>query len=136
MNNYCGISCGGTIYPATVINKGGLNCEFYKFGIVYLEYGARLKKLGYTIKFLDQTYLIHHDNETTASELHNEALEEAKLFSIFCLSFIHQRSFQNRVKTSSQVLIDVLMRKTSITTIKNAVKNYRKFTKTSRLQGI
>lgn len=136
MKNYCGISCGGTIYPARIINEGKLNCEFYKFGIVYLEYGARLKKLGYTIKFIDQTYLIHHDRETTASEMQNKALEEAKLFSIFCFSFNYQRSFFNCCETFLQVIIDIIMRKSSIKIILKALRNYRKFNKFSRLERI
>lgn len=135
MTDYYGISCGGTIYPAALLSKCVLNCELYRFGILYLEYGARLKKMGYTIKFLDQTYLIHHDRETTASELQKEVLEEAKLFSIFCFSFNYQRSFLNFCKTSLQVVMDILMRKYSFKTIGRAFKNYRKFSRPSLLKG-
>lgn len=127
MKNYFGISCGGTIYPSEVKNETILNCDLYKFGNVYLEYGARLKKQGYEIKFLKTTYIIHNDLES-GSVLALDTMSEARLFSMFCLSFFHQPSWRNKFLTLGQLLIDVMTFKYPGTTIFKAYRSYKIFT--------
>jgi glycosyltransferase involved in cell wall biosynthesis len=127
MNDYYGISCGGTIYPISAIDKNILNCDYYKFGMMYLEYGARLKKTGYTIKPLRTTYIIHHSERTTASELTVQIINEARLFAMFCLAFSHQPEIKNKLQTVLQIVLEVSSIKYSLRTVFDAFKNYRKF---------
>lgn len=129
MNEYYGISCGGTIYPREVIESENLNSEFYYFGIIYLEYGARLKKLGYTIKSLRSTYLIHNDQQTTATILTKQIINEAKIFAILCFSFSHQPTLKNKFLTVAQITLDFVTNKMSIKTFLSAVSNYKIFRK-------
>lgn len=128
MTDYYGISCGGTIYPAELLNKYILNCELYKFGILYLEYGSRLKKIGYKIKFLPTTYIVHHEEQTTASEMSRGEIAETKLFSMFCLSFKYQPGIYNFSNTVGQTALDFIRAKYSVRTIINAYKKYKEFT--------
>ncbi|SRR5579883_640983 len=53
------ISDGATIYPKQVFENHRF-LEVFKFGSIYLEFGARLKALGYRIRYCPDTYIIHH----------------------------------------------------------------------------
>ncbi|MUP45421.1 glycosyltransferase family 2 protein [Gramella sp. BOM4] len=129
LNNYFGISCGGTIYPIKVVKDMVLNFEQYKFGKVYLEYGARLKRLGYKIKFLPSTYLIHNDIQTTASELSSKIICESRIFAMFCLSFGYQNTVSNKLQTLGQIAFEIIFSRYGITEVLNAYKNYKLATK-------
>jgi len=96
---------------------------------MYLEYGARLKHQGYTIKCLPTTYFIHHNKETFRSDHSKNILKEAQLFAMFCLSFFYQSTFKNRIETLGQLLLDLILREYSISTVKSAYKNYEAFVK-------
>ncbi|WP_071837727.1 glycosyltransferase family 2 protein [Hymenobacter norwichensis] len=105
MNRYFGISCGASIYPKSVITNEILNLENYKFGILYLEYGARLYNSGYRINFLDTTYIIHNSYDTSAPSA--EVVNGAKVFSMLMFSFFHNPLFFNKLKTILQIAIDL-----------------------------
>jgi glycosyltransferase involved in cell wall biosynthesis len=53
------ISDGAAIYPRQVFENHRF-LEVFKFGSLYLEFGARLKALGYRIRYFPDTYIIHH----------------------------------------------------------------------------
>jgi glycosyltransferase involved in cell wall biosynthesis len=53
------ISDGAAIYPRQIFNTH-YYLEVFNFGHLYLEFGARLKALGYRIRFCSGTYIIHH----------------------------------------------------------------------------
>lgn len=57
--NTFAISDGATIYPRHIFDRHRY-LETYKFGSLYQEFGARLKYLGYQIKYCPTTYIIHH----------------------------------------------------------------------------
>ncbi|MBT8319322.1 MAG: glycosyltransferase [Gramella sp.] len=129
MNEYFGISCGGTIYPSEVVKEQVFNCEIYKFGSIFLEYGARLKKKGFQIKFLPDTYFIHNDSETTASEIPDKKLREARLFSMFCFSFDYQKTIKNQAQTLAQITYDILIGRYSFQEVIRAYQNYKLYPK-------
>lgn len=124
--NYYGISCGATIYPIGIINKGILNEECYKFGILYLEYGLKLKYFGYTLKPLKTTYVIHNDIQTTASEINRQIITEARIFVILCMSFFYRPSMSNKILTSMEILKCMLGGQVSFSNVRNAFKNLKK----------
>ncbi|WP_035715653.1 glycosyltransferase family 2 protein [Christiangramia echinicola] len=129
MNEYFGISCGGTIYPAEVIKEKIFNCEIYKFGSTFLEYGARLKSKGFRIKFLADTYFVHNDTETTGSEISYRKLREARLFSMLCYSFEYQKTWKNQIQTLAQISYDILMGRYSFSEVSRAYRNFRVYPK-------
>ena len=122
VSTYYGISCGGTIYPRKVVDNNDMNVEIFKFGLVYLEYGARLKSKGYTIKPILDTYLIHHNEETSASTLPKDIIEEARLFSMISFSYKYFPSVKNRLMTGVQILKDTLFKRISLQNVKNAYR--------------
>lgn len=125
MSEYYGISCGGTIYPSEIIKEQIFNCEIYKFGSIFLEYGARLKKKGFQIKFLPDTFFIHNDSETTASEIPSMKLREARLFSMLCFSFEYQKTIKNQIQTMAQITYDILIGRYSFDEVNRAYKNFK-----------
>ena len=127
MDEYYGISCGASIYPRSVIDKCILNIEIYKFGIVYLEYGARLLNRGYRIRHLDATYVIHNSYETSAPS--SEVVNEAKVFSMFMLSFYNKPTFYNKILTFTQIAADVIRNEYSITLVKRAYNEFKNMSK-------
>lgn len=55
----CAISDGATVYPRSIFDTHRF-LELFKFGSLYLEFGARLRSLGYQIRYCPDTYIIHH----------------------------------------------------------------------------
>lgn len=124
--NYYGISCGATIYPRTVIDKNILNMECYQFGMLYLEYGARLYKSGYTIKPLSKTYIIHHYNKNCASIDSSDTIRGAEIFSMLMFSFNHMKSFRNRCVTVLEIIKKVIINRYSLRIVQSAISEYNK----------
>jgi glycosyltransferase involved in cell wall biosynthesis len=124
MLDYYGISCGATIYPRSVVDKGILNLELYAFGMLYLEYGARLVNNGYRIGFLDSTYVVHHYDEKNRSVSSLNILNSARIFSMIMFSFYHKRSLRNRLLTVCQIATELLKNYYSLNVVIHAYKNY------------
>lgn len=122
LRNYSGISCGASIYPREIIEKRILNNESLPFGIMYLEYGLRLKSAGYIIKPLSETYIIHHNIQTFGSETQSKVILEARLYSMLKLSFYYEKTLGNMCKTASQIAYEILRGKVSINNLKSACK--------------
>ncbi len=96
------ISCGASIYPKKIIDLNILNNEDFKFGSAYLEYGARLKYLGYRIRHIRDTYVIHHFD--TRSFTNENELLNSNIFAIMSLSFIYEATIRNKFLTVSRLL--------------------------------
>jgi glycosyltransferase involved in cell wall biosynthesis len=90
------ISCGATIYPRSVVDRNIMNVDDFQFGDSYLEYGCRLRKLGYRIRHLQNTYIVHHLISDNRSYADQETDLAARLFSMRCLSFLYEPSVANR----------------------------------------
>jgi glycosyltransferase involved in cell wall biosynthesis len=54
------ISDGASIYPREIFDRGLRLAEGIRFGAAYLEFGSRLQFLGYRIRQLRSTYVLHH----------------------------------------------------------------------------
>lgn len=95
------ISDGASIYPRMVFDNGVRFEQEIAFGQVYLEFGSRLKWLGYRIRFLDRTYVIHHDAGQSITEpgIHLTS----RIFASLCHAFIYQPTFKNRLLCSLEV---------------------------------
>jgi GT2 family glycosyltransferase len=82
------ISDGAAIYPRRIFEKHNY-LEAFNFGQLYLEFGARLKSLGYRIRFCHDTYIIHHHNPSDRS--FNDLRVEQK--SSFLSSYLTYRCY-------------------------------------------
>ncbi|MES2828469.1 MAG: glycosyltransferase family 2 protein [Bacteroidota bacterium] len=124
-DEYYGISCGASIYPAIVFQNKILNVEYYKFGTVFLEYGARLKYLGYTIKVLDTTYIFHDDIQTSAVLVTNSVLIEARIHSVLCMCLIYKPTLGNKFLAIYQIIKDLIIGGLTLKALVSAFKNYK-----------
>lgn len=125
-DSYFGISCGASIYPRSVIEKGIMNIESYKFGILYLEYGARLYKKGYKIKPLNTTYVVHHGEKNDTVIASSKIVLSARLLCMMLFSFKHFPSLKNKFLTVNQIARELLQRKYSFKLVEEAYHNYEK----------
>jgi glycosyltransferase involved in cell wall biosynthesis len=126
LKKYYGISCGASIYPRCVVDRNILNVESYKFGILYLEYGARLYKNGYTIKPLSTTYIIHHYDQDNRSVTSEEVIESARIFSMLMFSFYHMHTFKNYFLTIGEIVRNLMLRRYPLKIIRQAYLQYKK----------
>jgi glycosyltransferase involved in cell wall biosynthesis len=88
------IADGSTIYPRTIFERGVRYPEEFTFGMVYLELGERLTHLGYRIRRLDSTYVLHHSDPATSTS-EPEMEESARMYAMLCHSFLYRRSLRN-----------------------------------------
>jgi glycosyltransferase involved in cell wall biosynthesis len=98
------ISCGASIYPRFLIDRDILNADYFKFGPLYLEYGSRLHWLGYRIRHLRGTHVIHHLDLATRSWLSQEIDLSSKLFATMCHTRLYQPSLRNRALAIAETL--------------------------------
>jgi glycosyltransferase involved in cell wall biosynthesis len=85
-------SDGSTLCPRAVFTSGLRFSENFKFGASYLEFGCLLHYLGYKIRVLDNTGVIHHVTESGRS--FDEPIEEraALYFALLMLGQVYQRT--------------------------------------------
>jgi glycosyltransferase involved in cell wall biosynthesis len=133
INEYFAISCGATIYPKSVIERNILNSEAYKFGILYLEYGAKLKSQGYTIKHLPNTYVIHHLDENSGTSIATVADKKsldisngAKIYAMLMLSFKYKRTLKNQLLTLMEIAKGIITNSFSFNVVVNAYSKFKK----------
>lgn len=102
------ISDGASIYPAGIFASGQQFSEAFRFGSSYLEFGSRLHRLGYRIRHLRETYVIHHFDAATRSFADLEEDLGAKVFATLSHSFAYQPSLRNRCLTVAELAREVV----------------------------
>lgn len=91
------IGCGSSIYPASVIRRGAYYCELYKFGNLHLEYGARLYRLGYKMRLITDTFVVHDlDIKKRSFNIETKQEIEIRCFLSLCYSQIYFPSLFNK----------------------------------------
>jgi glycosyltransferase involved in cell wall biosynthesis len=109
LDQYFGISCGGSIYPKKIFDLGYRCCEEFLFGYSYLEFGCLLKAKGQKIRPISDTFLIHHHE---ASELRlDDIVLPSILFSIVCQSWYYQACNKNKNLSIFQMVVLLLKRR-------------------------
>lgn len=107
------IADGSTIFPQVVFAQGIRYAEFFKFGSAFYEFGSRLHWLGYRIKFVRETYVIHHSQEfqqsgQTVWSTSKEMAQASRYFAMLCHSFIYQPTWVNKSQTLAQIVQELL----------------------------
>ncbi|GEM_PF-1409203 len=102
------IADGAAIYPREIFDRGQRFYEGFVFGASYLEWGSRLWHLGYEIRHLSETYVIHH--AVPGGRSYEDPLNDAaaRLFAGLCHSFIYQRTWRNMTLTLGEMALTVL----------------------------
>lgn len=99
--DYYGISCGGSVYPRSIFDSGYRFEESFLFGSSYLEFGSLLKSKGYTMRFIDDTFLIHHFEH---ADLRRDHITTPSLIcTIICHSWAYQPSLSARILSVFQL---------------------------------
>lgn len=93
---------GSTIFPSSVFKDVGVRyADGFAFGIVYLELGDRLAHLGYRIRVLGSTYIVHHATPSSIEDA--DATAAARVFTMLCHSFFYRPTMRNRLLTAVEV---------------------------------
>lgn len=95
------IADGATIYPRAIFDRGLRYYEGFVLGASYLEWGSRLCRLGYDIRHLSETYVVHH----VGARSYNDEVSEAasRLFAGLSHSFLYQPTRMNRFLALSEI---------------------------------
>jgi glycosyltransferase involved in cell wall biosynthesis len=94
---------GATIYPRNIFDRGLRFAETFQFGAPYLEFGSRLHFLGYRIRLLRSTYVVHHYEASKRSLADPEVELASEFFAMLCHSFIYQPSLKNKLLSVLQI---------------------------------
>jgi glycosyltransferase involved in cell wall biosynthesis len=120
------IADGATIYPRTVFDQGLRFDEGFPFGAPYLEFGSRLHWLGYRIRQLDTTYVIHHYEPSKRSFSNPENEMASQFFAVLCHSYIYQPRLKNKLLSASQIALEILRRgRVALRAFRTALIQYR-----------
>ena len=95
------IADGSSIYPREIFESGVMFVEDFTFGYNFLEFGSRLRWLGYRIRFLDDTYVLHHSVSRSIVDPVGE--EASRMFAMLCHSWIYQPTVANRLLTAFEL---------------------------------
>ena len=108
-DNCWSISDGATIYPAAIFQKGIRFAEYFNFGASYLEFGSRLHWLGYRMRFLASTGIIHHYDPEARSFTDEEMNRSSRFFASLCHSFLYQPTLRNKVLCCLEIAREVAL---------------------------
>jgi glycosyltransferase involved in cell wall biosynthesis len=96
---------GATIYPRQIFDTGIRFADNFKFGAAYLEFGSRLHFLGYRIRHLQSTYVVHYYEAANRSVADPEGELAAEIFAMLCHSFVYQPNFRNKLLSIAQITL-------------------------------
>jgi len=120
------IADGAAIYPREIFDRGLRFSESFPFGAAYLEWGSRLHWLGYEIRHLDETYVIHHFDPMARSIDSIRSNAGSRLFAGMCHSFIYQPTVRNRALTVTEFAATIRRRRlTGVYAGLDAIRAYR-----------
>jgi glycosyltransferase involved in cell wall biosynthesis len=126
-NDCWAIADGATIYPRTVFDQGARLAEGFRFGAAYLEFGSRLHWLGYRIRQLADTFVIHHYEALNRSFSDAESDISSRFFAMLCHSFIYQPTLHNKFLSTLQIGRESLVYPgLAIPAIRAALNEYRR----------
>jgi glycosyltransferase involved in cell wall biosynthesis len=103
------IADGASIYPAALFSRGLRFAEDFPFGAAYLEWGSRLRWLGYRIRHLPDTYVVHHPSAARPSYVDPKTELSSRFFAMFAHSFLYQPTLRNRAVSVAEVVSRVAM---------------------------
>jgi len=129
--NCWAIADGSCIFPSKVFSDGHGYVEYFKFGSSFLELGSRLFWLGYRVRFLETTFIVHHTLEfqekgSTVWSTSSSSAMDSRVFAMLCHSFIYQPSASNKILTCLQIAKDFIIHgKPVVASMRVALHAYR-----------
>ena len=89
------LASGSSIFPRKVFDLKIYEIDIYPFGMIWLEYGKRLKKMGFNIKILKDTHVIHHYMESNRSYNSKSLMLETTFFVMLANNLIYEKKIKN-----------------------------------------
>jgi glycosyltransferase involved in cell wall biosynthesis len=89
------LACGTSIYPREIFDNGIFYIEKYPFGVTWLEYGARLRMLGFNIRIMPNIFVNHYYIGNKRSYNSLKLNLETKFFVIFFYNIIYKKNIKN-----------------------------------------
>lgn len=86
------VSDGAAIYPRVVFDEGHRYLEEFPFGAAYLEFGSYLKQLGFNLRVLQDTHVVHHLNEVGRSYSDPAIDLGSRIMAVLCHVLLHRPS--------------------------------------------
>jgi len=130
--NCWAISDGASIYPIEMFKRGIKYTDSFKFGYAYLELGSRLHWLGYRVRHLDSTFVIHHFDVNNRSFMIKSVDLSSKFFAMLCHSFIYQTSVKNKFFSIMEICKKIIIHNfIGVYSLYKALKVFRVQTKHS-----
>jgi glycosyltransferase involved in cell wall biosynthesis len=127
------IADGASIYPADIFRGGLRFSEAFRFGCSFKEFGSRLHRLGYRIRLLRTTHVVHHADPADRSFDDPEEELGARCFAALCHSFAYQPSILNKLLTTAEIARHVATtRGTGVRAFRRGYSAYRDQRKTLR----
>jgi glycosyltransferase involved in cell wall biosynthesis len=121
------IADGATIYPREIFDCGLRFSESFIFGAAYLEWGSRLHWLGWDIRHLDSTYVIHHLDPRARSFDDIRTNAGSRLFAGLSHSFIYQPSVRARALTLMEFAATIRRRRMAgVRAVLDAIRAFRR----------
>jgi glycosyltransferase involved in cell wall biosynthesis len=106
--NCWAISDGASIYPRTIFDREIRYVEAFKFGASYLEFGSRLRWLGYRIRQLLTTFVIHQFDWATRSFSDSESDMASRFFAMQCHSHVYQPNLSNKLLSGFEIVKELI----------------------------
>ena len=100
--NCWALADGSTIFPSTVFDQGHFYFDHFKFGLTYLEFGSRLHWMGYRIRVLDTTHILHLAEESSYTD--PTIFISTSCFSSLAHCFIYQPTPTNKFLCTAKLL--------------------------------
>ncbi len=121
------ISDGASMYPRSIFEAGIHYIADYKFGAAYLEFGSRLNWLGYRLRHLNSTYIIHHYDPNTRSFLDLSIDLASRFCAMLCHSYIYQPTMLNKALCHLEILKQIVLhRMIAIKALATGLSGFRK----------
>jgi glycosyltransferase involved in cell wall biosynthesis len=128
LDNCWSLADGATIYPREVFDRTSGLAEMFPYGHAYLEFGSRLYWLGYRVRHLLITHIVHHDEDSTRRKdsvwLGDPTqIAASRLFASLTHSFAYQPSWRN-VSRALLVCAKELIRRPSGSSLRFGVRSF------------
>ena len=121
------ISDGASVYPRDIFERNIRYMDQYPFGASYLEFGSRLYWLGYRMRHMASTYVVHHYHPLTRSYLSLDVDLSSRTFSMLCHSFIYQPSWKNKATTVMGLIKTMVKHRGSVAKpLRDGIREYRR----------
>ncbi len=107
--NCWAIADGASIYPRAIFDACILFADDYKFGASYLEFGSRLYHLGFRIRHLATTYIIHYYDPYARSFMALDIDLSSRFFAMLCHAFLYQPDLSNKILCLLEICKQIIL---------------------------